>query len=369
MDAEDERLDAVKEINWEVLCRFFPEGWREQARALGALRRARRVGEAETLLRILLIHLANGCSLAETALRARQAGLAQMSSVAVFKRLKAAEAWLRWLAVEQRGVVKLPGSFSSRRLRAVDATAVSEPGSTGSDWRIHYSVDLADLQCDFFELTDVHGGESWRRFPVEPGDVLLGDRGYANPNGIEHVVRHGGGLIVRLNVGSLPLYQSDGNRLKVLQWASGLPATAPRDCRAVVRGPSGEPIEGRLIGIRRSEMAAEKARRRARRDAERKGRMVSAESLEAARYFLLWSVMDFPCPAAEVLEAYRLRWQIELVFKRFKSILGLGHLPKQDPASARAWLYGKMFVGMLTESIMHAADSLSPWGYALERTP
>ena len=59
----------------------------------------------------------------------------------------------------------------AQRVRAVDATAITEPGSTGTDWRIHYAINLANLQCDFFQLTDVKGGEAWRRFPVMKGGV------------------------------------------------------------------------------------------------------------------------------------------------------------------------------------------------------
>jgi hypothetical protein len=59
-----------------------------------------------------------------------------------------------------------------------------------------------------------------------------------------------------------------------------------------------------------------------------------------------------------VLEYYRLRWQIELVFKRMKSILGLGHLPKKDPISSQAWLEGKLFVGLLIERMIHVSAGI-----------
>ena len=69
--------------------------------------------------------------------------------------------------------------------------------------------------------------------------------------------------------------------------------------------------------------------------------------------------------AAEVLEWYRTRWQVELVFKRFKSLAELGHLPKHDEHSAKAWLYGKLFVALLVEKLIGHARSISPWGYHL----
>ena len=90
---------------------------------------------------------------------------------------------LRWLAEQERQLLGHKSPSTGRRLRAVDATSVSEPGSTGTDWRLHYAINLTDLQCDFFQLTDVHQGETWRRVPVERGDVLFGDRIYSNPVG------------------------------------------------------------------------------------------------------------------------------------------------------------------------------------------
>lgn len=53
----------------------------------------------------------------------------------------------------------------------------------------------------------------------------------------------------------------------------------------------------------------------------------------------------------ELFEIYRFRWQIELAFKRLKSLTSFGHLPKRDPASWRAWLYGKLLVGLLAEKM------------------
>jgi len=73
--------------------------------------------------------------------------------------------------------------------------------------------------------------------------------------------------------------------------------------------------------------------------------------------------------AAQVLELYRCRWQIERAFKRLKSLLQLGQLPKKDPASARAWLQLKLLLALLIERLCHQARFFSPWGYRLEREP
>ncbi len=357
--------------DWEILSSFLPADWQQQAKALGAMRRARYIKEPETLLRLLLMHLASGCSLAETAARAAASGLAQISAVGVFKRLRSAEGWLRWLAQQMRQEPGWELAALDRRLRAVDATAVSEPGATGTDWRLHYALNLASLECDFFELTAVgEGGETFRRFPIQAGDVMLGDRIYATPPGVAHVVDAGGDVIVRVNRQTLPLFDRYGGRVDLLTRLRGLRGGALLEERVRVKRPGGGWLHGRLIALRRSAEATEQARRKLRDRARRNQTKVSAESVEFAAYFLLWTTLtQRTLRAPDVLSCYRTRWQIELVFKRMKSILGLGHLPKTDPQSAKAWLVGKLFVGLLVERMIAEADSISPWGYRIEQTP
>jgi hypothetical protein len=334
------------------------------------MRRARYISEPSTLLRVLLLHLASGCSLAETAARAKVSRLAQISAVGVFKRLRAAEPWLRWLAQQMRGEADVPLQVLGRRLRAVDATAVSEPGSTGSDWKVHYVVNLADLQCDFFELTDVgQGGETFRRVPVRAGDVMMGDRVYATPPGVAHVAKAKGDVIVRLNRQSLPIYEEARRRLALLPRLRLLEATQPREYVAGVQTAEGQWIPGRLIALRQSAETTRWTRQRLKRRAQRNGLRITAEALEFAEYFMVWTTLPESLGMTQILEFYRLRWQIELVFKRMKSLLGLGHLPKKDPLSAQAWLEGKLFVGLLIERMIDTAESFFPWGYSLATSP
>jgi hypothetical protein len=87
---------------------------------------------------------------------------------------------------------------------------------------------------------------------------------------------------------------------------------------------------------------------------------ISRRSWRTAQYFCVWTSLPDQFEPDQILEAYRLRWQVELAFKRMKSILGFGRLPKKDPASARAWLHGKLFVSVLAEHLISAAAAFSP---------
>ena len=150
--------------------------------------------DASVLLRTLLVHLAGGCSLQEAVTDAKLAGWCDVSAVALFKRLRRR----RLAALDGRSTLATSSHASvAQRLsgRAIDATTVSVPGSVGTDWRLHFGIDLERLQCDFFEVTDAHGGETFQRVPVTPGDLLLGDRVYATPPGIAHVAAAGGHVL------------------------------------------------------------------------------------------------------------------------------------------------------------------------------
>jgi hypothetical protein len=171
--------------NWQCLKKFLPDGWEEMAQPLGVWRRRpRSIASTEALLRLMLVHLADGCSLRETTVRARKGGLADISDVALMKRLQASGDWFRWMALQllqQRGAPCTPPSWlADYKVRTVDASVVCEPGSTGTDWRVHYSLELFGLHCDEFYLTGPRVGESFLRFHVSPGDLLLGDRAYGH---------------------------------------------------------------------------------------------------------------------------------------------------------------------------------------------
>ena len=353
--------------DWAVLRDFLPAGWEELGRSSGALKGLRKDKSAESALRVLLLHLGCGHSLRETALRARKAGLAQLSDVALLKRLRKSSGWLHGLCValfRERGLAVEPG-FG---MRAFDATTVREPGRTGSLWRVHYSVCLSSLRCDFFEVTPARGaggGEYLARFPVSAGDRILADRGYSTAAGLRHVSAAGGQITVRVNTGGLSLRTPDRAPFDLLAAVSGL-----RRAGAVGSWPvatAGEAkVCGRICAVRKSAAAAARARKTARREARRQGSEVKPATLAFADYVIVFTTFDEEAfGAREVLEWYRLRWQVELVFKRLKSLAQLGHLPKHGDESARAWLYGKLLVALLADKLVGHARSVSPWGYDL----
>jgi transposase len=126
-------------------------------------------------------------------------------------------------------------------------------------------------------------------------------------------------------------------------------------------------VAGRVCAVRKSEQEIARAQRRIDKKQIRRVSSGSEEAREYARYVIVFTTLtNAEASSVEVLECYRQRWQVELTFKRLKSIVQLGHVPKQDDGSSRAWLYGKLLVALLAERLARVGSAISPWGYYLD---
>lgn len=357
--------------DWQILLRFLPPGWEEKATESGALIRKRKIESPQTLLRLLLIHLADGKSLRTTAAYAREAKVCNVNDVALLHRLKASAEWFRWMSQRLIGDFHVPSFPQSVvehfRVRIVDGSSISEPGNTGSDWRLHYSLHLATLRCDDFKITDPRVGEDFQRYSVSEGDLFVADRGYCKRNGITYVFENGGHVLVRFHSSNLPLLRYSGSVFSPLEHLRSLGPGQCGDWDVWFQSPRrGDLIKGRLCAIRKSEEAIQLAKKKLQKKASRQQRQLRLETLEYAEYVILFTTVNrHRFKAEDILALYRGRWQIELLFKRLKGIVGIGHLPKHNPESCIAWLQGKMFVALLVERLYQEAEFFSPWGYPI----
>lgn len=306
----------------------------------------------------------------ETSVQARLAGVADVSDVTVLNRLRQAEGWWHSLCqalLSEKGVA-FPEVAPQHRVRVLDGTLVKEPGRTGSLWRIHYSLRLPSLLCDHLSVTSTRGqgtAEILHRFPAAAGDLVLADRGFCTPVGVEQLRRQKADVLIRWRRTTLPLSTPDGRRFDFLTALRGLPPGQPSEWDITIRGPR-QVIPGRICAIRKSAESTAKAQRKIRLKAQQGGPETKPETLELAAYVIVFTtVPKAELSTGQVLAWYRCRWQIELVFKRMKGLAQLGHLPKQGDASSRAWLYGKLLVVLLSEKLIHLGRAISPWGYLL----
>ena len=353
---------------WSTLQRLLPAGWQKAAVTQKAFQRARCLPSAAALLRLLLFHAVSDSSLRSSVEAAADAGLGRLSDVAFRKRLAASVGWLRWL--NQRlcaafRAVKPPGQ---QRLRLLDGSTIQGPRSTGTEWRLHYTIDLPSLDCDWHHVSDAHTSEALELVPVRRGDVLIADRNYLRPPGVRHVCRAGGHVVVRLKWAHPRMLDDAGRRVQALTRARRRRVGEPGDWAVGLEDPTtpAKPLQGRIITIKLPAPLAARQRERVRKSASKKGRTPDPRSLEAAQFVMLFTTLPADeFDAVRVLTIYRWRWQVELAFKRLKQLLRLGHLPHTDTAAALGWILSKLTVALLLEKLYRQARSVSPWGYEL----
>ena len=354
--------------DWGVVMQMLPAQWEAKAVELGAVRRLRGFASVGSLLRVLLIHLADGCSLRETAVRASAGGLAAVSDVALLKRLRGCGAWFEWMAREMATGMALPSAADAllpgRRVRLVDGSSVCEPGATGSTWRLHYALNLHTLSCDEVHVSKASVGESLTHFNIRAGDVIMADRGFAKRPGLRHVVQCKADVVLRASLSNLPLHDRRGRPLDMLPLLRTLAIGQAADWPARVQDDVGA-IAVRVCAYKKTAAQTLATQEAIQQEARKKQRSVQPRTLEAAGYVIVVTTLAEPSAAA-IMEFYRRRWQIELAFKRLKSLLQLGHLKKIDKDGARAWLQGKLLVACLIEKLILTAERFSPWGYAAQ---
>jgi hypothetical protein len=366
MEAQD-----LFEHEWPYLLSFLPHSLDldDSAFRTGAIRRRREVDSASTLLRLIFAYSFCGLSLRQTAAWAEAANVAKLSDVALLKRFRNAHKWLALilgvkLAERASAAEHLPRGY---RITLIDATTISKPGSTGTDWRLHLSYNLDNLAIQALDLTDSSGGETLRRFSVNLGEIVICDRGYAHRPGLWSVRESHGHFIVRLSWQNIPLLTPDGKPFSILSFLRGLDDATPGECLVQTAPDHSRGIPSmrcRLVAVRKTEAAATNSREKVMRERSKKSRSIDLRTLESAGYvFILTS--DESLSATQVLELYRFRWQIEMAFKRLKSLLALDKLPAKDPDLARTFLYAKLLAALLLDDFTEQFLAFSPWGFPL----
>jgi len=356
--------DSPKKIieDWQGLVKLLPDGWEAKARELGALKFGRSFSGPESLLRTLLIYLSDDCSMLETAERVRVGEMVKISDVGLLKRINKSGRWLSWIS--ERLIEEMPsevmqsGALQGRRLFAVDSSVVTEPGAVSSTWRVHYKLDIGTLHCAEAEVTPVKTGESLALFKVEKGDVVLADRGFANRRGVNHVLDAGGDVLLRMNLKSLPLFDENGESFEQLPHLRTLQKGQMGAWPAVMRGTHG-PIAVRVCAYRKTDEQRLESERKQLKVAQKKQKKSQPETIEAAGYVVVVTTLQ-QLDAPEIMALYRHRWQVELAFKRMKSLLGMSRLRKKDPEGAKAWLQGKLLVACLIERLIVLGEHFSP---------
>jgi hypothetical protein len=326
------------------------------ARETKALLRARTITSAVDLLRMILAYCLGEGGLRTTTAWASAVGLVDVSNVALLYRLRQCGNWLA-LLVGQTLAFDAPNAAQGRLIRIIDATTVPKAGALAKIrnklWRIHSALDLPSERFGFFELTDETGGERLDRTPVVKGEIRIGDRAYLQPDRMAGILEAGADVVVRAGWKNARWLGADGEAIDLIAVLRKGTKRGVIDQPIWIARKSGAPLALRLIAAKKSPQAAEIARRKARREAVKGRHQISQGTLIAAEWILLVTSLESKAfTTADVLALYRLRWRVELAFKRLKSLVGLKGPPGKDERSAKPYLLAHLLMILLLEPLV-----------------
>lgn len=269
--------------------------------------------------------------------------------------------WVKSLLSGVFGLERVVNSGSLRFI-VIDGSTVQEPGARETTYRLHIAVDLINLHMRQVEVTTDKVGESLAHYRLDEGDVVLIDRGYNQPKTLMPFLDQGGEIVLRYNAHSMNLYEPDTtqpsevdrepmvsidweSRLKTLKGQSGYFPVYLRQ--------GGQRIPVYLHAMRLPPEQAAQARRQAIQRAKKKSKQAREKTLFLSEWVLVLTSLPPALLETEAVAAlYRVRWQVELVIKRLKSLLQIDELrAHKATALAELYLHGKLLYAAVTAKL------------------
>ena len=344
------------------LSKLLPEGWQEKAKELGALKRSRKIKTPEELLRMVLIYLTEGESMAGTSALTNLTAEQTMSKIAVFKRIQKCGNWLQWICTNiyrKAGLlVQRPRWLKNKSVLLLDGSKDIKTGEKQQAFMLHYSIELFTLANREFLITDGKTGEKMANFQkFAKDDIAVADRIYGTAQGIAHLRKHEADYVLRLRAGALRICDDKGEKIDPIQRFSGLTAWNYGEfigsCR--IEGEDA-PVPVRVCAVRKDVFAQWDGLQRLKKErgCKRGGKPVSEVQQEYNKYIIVLTSLGKEVSAEQVLQLYRMRWQIEIAFKRLKSLFCYNQMPARKPENIKTWFYGKLLLAALSETLVNS---------------
>jgi Transposase DDE domain len=336
---------------FEELLQDLPPETTAMAREFKAFVRAKKVKTPQQLLRVVFLYCGLDKSLRETAADFTLL-YESITDSSIAERLAACRPWVQAVLAKilhTNAVTTLPAPW---RFLVIDGSHVQGPGAQGTQYRLHICMDLVQFQFVAITVTDQHTGESLEHFPLGPGDIALADRGYGYAAPIVETVKKQANVILRMSPAHLPIYDGDGQRVDLRHVLREQPWETSHTIAVRIQAPaSAEAVCGYVHAYRLSEEQANTARHRIQVQSRKKGRTPKDATLFWAGWVLVFTTVAPSLLRAETISAlYRVRWQIEIAIKRWKSVLDVGQLrAKEGSPLAAVWLLGKLLYALVVE--------------------
>lgn len=342
----------------EELIKMLPEGYEKACWETKAMNRKRGLQIEKDLLTLCIFYCCDH-SLVEVQSYAKAANIYDISDVGFMKRFSRCGDWFDWIIenLTPSEIMKYskPEILEKYHILAVDATDVTSGGKATQKWHIHYALDLFTLTCSEFKLTPETTGESLTNFEFEPNDLVIGDRAYASLKGIEYCQKCGADFVLRIKNKAFKMYTENGEEVTFSDILKDVGSDI-KNFKIFVRSSNKEMVPLRICAVKKDSEALKSTEKKMRRKESKKQMTYSVDTKFVNQFFFVITSLDETFTAEQILNLYKLRWQVEMVFKRYKSILKLGSMPTKTYNSSKAWLSCKMLIVLIMEKLLSDSD-------------
>ncbi len=213
----------------------------------------------------------------------------------------------------------LPALAGVKNVLLVDASVIRQEGKQQEQQRIHLCYSLNENRMKQVKVSDKHTAESLAHFSIEKGDLIMADAGYGTAQNYIYAQEQGADTILRITPKIFCLYDADGKKMsltkllekaekKHMEWIDIFGF-----CR--YEGKTGHV---RVVAQKLPACQSVKARKRKTRKASKNQRQIGADTLLSAGWIMVITTLGAEYSGEEIMHLYGCRWQVELLFKRFK---------------------------------------------------
>src|SRR5260370_19330462 len=360
-EVTDQATKLIDEEWEDQVLKQLPRDAEEQAFRLGAFVRCREIQSVGDLLRALLAYVVCVSSFRQLGCWAVLLGLASFADTGWRKRFKAAKAWLLWvlgaLLCDPGAPVERRTPSGLGRIVLVDATRLKQVGGNGDDWRVHSAYDLRASRLVQILVTDQHTAESLQHFQLQPYDLLIADRGYGYRKNVAYAYHQRAYVILRFAPSTCPLLDRYGQPLDVVNWLKQVKKGT--HCRNACCVHEGKTYHVRIIASALAPEKAAEARKKSEQESMKKGKQLQPDTLFLVGWMLLiTNLPKRPWSYKRIIQLYRARWQIELLFKRMKQMIGMHVTRSKTPQGCERSLLAWLVTWALQEQEAYEARAL-----------
>ena len=342
--------------NVDELINRLPEGYEKACFETKAIERRREIKNPIDLIKLCFLYLTGGYSLLEISVIALNLGIGKINDVAFLKKFAKCQEWFSWMIskIIPKPIIeyKVPKGLERYKITAIDASDVKEKGKSGRIFKLHYAIDLLKMCAANFKITTQKVGETLLNFDIGKDWLVLADRAYGTIKSIEYCLKSQANFIIRLKYGAFKLYDQEGKEIDLLAKLRDVTSDIATNIEVYANLGSLGFTKLRVCTTKIPEDRLDKVERKLKQSDSKKQRKTSKEALFMAKFVVVITALPDEISADEIISLYRLRWQVEIYFKRLKSIIDFGNVPLRREDSIMTWLNGKLMISLLIEQMI-----------------